>query len=119
MERPTRQVPLPICGYTAYVVQYFTRGEKKAVEKAQYQGASIKFIGGDTVFENIAHDFLDLKGDAMLMAGVQKLVNKEGQPQDVNTQFFDSLADSDIQTLMQEVRESYFGKDEDSGKKNS
>lgn len=113
MERPTREVKLPNSKVTAYIAQYYTHGEKKIVEAAQYKGATIKFMNGDSVFENISHNFIELKDDAMLEQGIKKLVDETGRPIDVNVAFFDTLAESDIQILVAECRKSYAGKGEE------
>lgn len=118
MDRETKQVKLKRTGYVANIVTYFTRGEIKAIALARFAGATVNFRDGDVVYEKLSPNFVKLEEDEMMIRGINKLVDKEGKPVDVNLNTLDSLPDDDLEALITELQKVKNREDKE-GKKNS
>ncbi len=104
MDRPLSEVKLPLSGKTAKVVTYFLRGEMKAIEASKYEGAKTRFVGGETVIDEIPTDFLQREEDALLLQGVKAITDDNGTDHPFTRQDLDSLPDSDGVLLLTQLR---------------
>lgn len=109
MDRPLNDVKLPLSGKTAKVVTYFLRGETKAIEARKYEGAKTKFVGGETVIDEIPTDFVQREEDSLLLQGVKFITDDNGTEQPFTKQDLDSLPDSDSTLLLTQLRKAQRG----------
>lgn len=109
MDRPLNEISLPLSGKTAKVVTYFLRGETKVIEAKKYEGAKTRFVGGETVIDEIPTDFVQREEDALLLQGVKMITNDTGTEQPFTQRELDQLPDSDSILLLKELRKVQSG----------
>ena len=117
MERPTKQVDLPLTGYKAKIVTYFTRGEQCIIDLASKEGSKTEYRGDQVVMSGFAIDSTEKRQTQVLLQGVKELTDKAGKVLPLNKEIFDSLPDKDFHTLLKPLEAVIFT-DFVEGKKN-
>lgn len=103
MDRPTKEVKLPVSGYTATVVTYFNRGELVEQRRILAQAQKLSFNGetGEPDIEVTDPEYKIKQEDAALKAAVTKLVKGDEAISPVGKEVFDSLPDEDVEVLLE------------------
>jgi len=105
MNRPTKQVILPISKKVAEVYTYYLRGERKEIEalmlegvrwKASKKGGKPEMVGVDTTYRSKMDD------RAVLLA-INKLTNSNKEAEDITIEALDNLPDEDFNTLQESL----------------
>lgn len=117
MERPTKQIDLPVSNYKAKIVTYFTRGEQKIIDLASKEGSKTEYRGDQVVMSGFAIDSTERRQDQVLLQGVKELTDKTGKVLPLTKETFDSLVDRDFHTLLKPLEAAIFT-DFVEGKKN-
>ena len=106
MERPTKQIKLPVSKYIADIATFFTRGESKEIYKSQWEGSETKYVNDELVIENVPVDSQQKRDDAILLHGIEKL-SFDGKDIVVDQNIIDELPDKDMQLLLTELKGVY------------
>lgn len=110
MERSLKEIKLPISGYTAKIIGFFTHGEEKRVQLAQFEGGEMEFRGADTVMTGLPLNSMALEADEMLLVGIKEMTNKSGETVEITKDVFDGLPAQDIKVLTSELVKVRAGK---------
>lgn len=99
-ERKLNEVDLP-SGKTAKIVDYFTRGESRAIKKAKWQGAKMQPVDetGKMVVEDIPLNQDDLTNDEVVLQGV-----KEYDGNKMSDKVLDNMANQDFVVLLNKLQ---------------
>jgi hypothetical protein len=115
MDRPLREVELPVTKYKAKIVTFFTRGESKELRQVLDKDKKVKYINDEIVIEDIPANIVVLKEDALLKVGIKALFDDKGASISIVDNTMDDLPDKDVSFLLKELRK--VGREEKEEKK--
>ena len=97
MDRPTKEVSLPISGMKAVVYEYYTRGERKAIEAIMMESAEFDHsAGGKPKLKKIDTSYRAKMEDKAVLLGVKHLLDKDGKIVKMEQEVLDRLPAPDF-----------------------
>ena len=99
MERPTTEVNLPISGMKAVVYNYYTRGERKAIEAVMLESAVFEQVGDAPKLKSVDATYRSKMEDKAVLLAVKNLVDKDGKKAEFNQKVLDELAEEDFEAI--------------------
>ena len=100
MDRPTKEVKLPVSGIIAIVYAYFLRGERKQIENIMFESA--KFVQDETgkpKLDRVDTSYRIKMEDKAVLLAVKKLTGKDGKDIPISIENLDSLPNEDYEIL--------------------
>jgi len=101
MERPTKEVALPKSGMKAVVYDYYTRGERKAIEAIMLESAEFEHLGGKPKLKRIDVSYRSKMEDKAVMLAVKHLIGKDGNKVKLEQKILDDLPAPDFELLQE------------------
>jgi hypothetical protein len=100
MERPVKEVILPISGVKAFVYTYYLRSERKAIEAIMLDSAEFEQDeAGKPKLKKVDASYRTKMEDKAVLLAVKKMVDKEGKDLPLTVETLDNLPDEDFQEL--------------------
>lgn len=108
----TKEISLP-SGKKAKIVNYYTRGEKVAIEKEQWGNAEAEIQEtGDVKFKNIPINYIQLKQNLIVFYGTKEIDGVVPTMETIN-----SLSLEEFNTIYKELESVFIGKKNENSKK--
>jgi len=103
MDRPTKNVTLPISNMVAEVYTYYLRGERKAIEAIMLESVNWKTSDKDGKPEMAGVDasYRAKMEDKAVLLAIKSLTNSNKESVEVTTETLDNLPDEDFATLQE------------------
>lgn len=106
MERPIKEVLLPVSGVNVEIYTYYLRGEKKQIEAIMLESA--KFVSdekGKPKLDSVDASYRTKMEDKAVLLAVKKLTGKDGKELEKTVAVLDGLPDDDYELLQQSLPE--------------
>ena len=105
MERPTKEVTLPVSGIIATIYTYYLRGERKEIESIMMASAEFEQVDGRPLLKKVDATYRTKMEDKAVLLAVKKFTDKEGKEVPKTVETLDSMPDSDFETLQDAINE--------------
>lgn len=101
MDRPTKEVVLPISGIKAQIFTYYLRGEKKEIEAVMLESAEFEQDPetGTPKFKRVDTTYRARMEDKAVLLAIKSLTDSENKSLPIETKTLDELPDDDFETL--------------------
>jgi hypothetical protein len=99
MERPTTEVNLPVSGMKAVVYEYYTRGERKAIEAVMLESAVFEQKDGVPKLKSVDTTYRSRMEDKAVLLAVKNLLDKNGNVVKLDEKVLDGLAEQDFEAI--------------------
>lgn len=106
MERPTKEVALPTSGMKALVYEYYSRGERKAIEAVMLEGAEFDYKTGRPKLTKVDATYRSKMEDKAVMLAVKHLIDKDGNKVKLEQKVLDDLPAPDFELLQEALPSS-------------
>lgn len=107
MDRPTKEVNLPVSGMKAVFYTYYTRGERKSVEAVMLESAEFEQDeAGKPKLKSVDATYRSKMEDKAVLLAVKHLLDKEGKVVEFNQKILDGLPEKDFEVIQEALRSS-------------
>jgi len=100
MDRPTKEIELPVSGVKVDIFTYYLRGERKQIEAVMLESAEFEQdADGKPRLKKVDATYRSKMEDKAVLLAVKRLVDKEGKELPKTTETLDGLPAEDFDLL--------------------
>jgi hypothetical protein len=99
MERPTKEVKLPISGFTIELYTYYLRRDRKLLESIMLEGMKIETKEGKAELTTIDPSYRTKMEDKAILLAVKSIKDSEGKEIEASVEVLDNLPADDFDVL--------------------
>ena len=107
MDRPTKEVNLPISGMKAIFYTYYTRGERKSIEAIMLESANFEQDeAGKPKLKSVDATYRSKMEDKAVLLAVKHLLDKNGKVVEFTQEILDELPEKDFNAVQDALSSS-------------